>query len=121
MSDERIIENSDGTIVVKLVEPVRLRGDTVERVMLRRLRAKDMRLYIDDGGIDTLTKLVDVACAIASPEGIVDELLCQADVTAVLRATSEIVGKFHGSGVNGGASSGSSAPDTASPPPSSSS
>lgn len=121
MSDERIIENSDGTYIVKLVEPVKLRGETVERVMLRRLRAKDMRLYIDDVVLERASQVFDVASAIASPEGIVDELLCQDDVVAVLSATSLIVGKFHGTGKHGGASSGSSAPDTASPPPSSSS
>lgn len=118
--ESRIIENSDGTLIVRLVEPVKLRGETVERVTLRRIRARDARIYIDEGGLQQNSQMLDVASAITSPSGIVDELLCHADLLAVASATSRLVGKFHGTDKHGGASSGLSDPDTASPPESSS-
>lgn len=114
--ESRIIENSDGTLIVRLVEPVKLRGETVERVTLRRIRARDARIYLDEGGLNTNALMLDLASSIASPSGIVDELLCHADMLAVVEATVRLVGKFHGTDKHGGASSGSSAPDTASPP-----
>lgn len=114
--ESRIIENSDGTLIVRLVEPVKLRGETVERVTLRRIRARDARIYLDEGGLNTNALMLDLASSIAVPNGIVDELLCHADMLAVVEATVRLVGKFHGTGGDGGASSGSSAPDTASPP-----
>lgn len=114
--ESRIIENSDGTLIVRLVEPVKLRGETVERVTLRRIRARDARIYLDEGGLNTNALMLDLASSIAVPNGIVDELLCHADMLAVVEATVRLVGKFHGTDKHGGASSGSSAPDTASPP-----
>lgn len=119
--ESRIIENSDGTLIVRLVEPVKLRGETVERVTLRRIRARDVRLYADDGGLVTTSQVLDLAMAITTPSGVADELLCEADLQAVMEATVRLARKFHGTDKHGGASSGSSAPDTASPPPSSSS
>lgn len=118
--ESRIIENSDGTLIVRLVEPVKLRGETVERVTLRRIRARDARIYLDEGGLNTNALMLDLASSIAAPSGIVDELLCHADMLAVVEATVRLVGKFHGTDKHGGASSGLSDPDTASPPESSS-
>lgn len=119
--EERLSENEDGTIIVRLVKPTKVGRETVERASVRPMRAKDARLYIDEGGLKSVTRVMDVASALASPSGVVDELLTEEDVNAFVAAALKQVGKFHGTGARGGASSGSSAPDMDSPPQSSSS
>lgn len=117
---ERLTENADGTIIVTLERPTKIDTEPCERVTVRPMRGREMRLYADEGALKRVTGLMDLADALSTPTGAVDACLCEADVNALVTAAVRQLGKFHGTDKRGGASSGSSAPGTDSPPPSSS-
>lgn len=125
--DSRILENSDGTLIVRLLQPITVGGETHERVTIRRVTGRIARSTIYDGldenggGSVTLPKLIDLANALSAPSNAADDVLCEADVLALATAAAKQLGKFRGADGNGSASSGSLAPGSTSLPQSSSS
>lgn len=91
--DERISENADGSIIVRLLRPVR--SGEVSRVTLRPVRVGDVRACRDVLEGRRVEAYTD---RLLSPAGILDELESDLDFAAVLRATGRALGKFHGPG-----------------------
>jgi hypothetical protein len=121
--DDRIEQNADGMIVVRLEVPVKLGRDEHSRLTLGRFKAKHVRVFSDlidsvanaavkhgasgkDGddaealeGFDIdikMDRLVELANALATPAGIVDELLSVSDTLRAARAAMTQLGKFLG-------------------------
>lgn len=71
---ERVLRNADGSVVVRLLEPVTFDGEKITRVTLPALRGRHMRSApMFDEGI-TLGDLIEWASKVVQPAGIVDEL-----------------------------------------------
>jgi len=95
---DRILENEDGTIVVRLIRPVKVDGEEYSRVTIREMTGRQQRLTekASDGEQGTLT--MDIANELSDPAGIADLTRCQQDLTNVMEATLMQVGKFQESG-----------------------
>jgi hypothetical protein len=115
--DDRLVENDDGTIIARLLEPIKVGKEIFERVTIGRVKGRTARL-IYEGELADVGRLMDLANALSSPAGAADECLCDEDVGALIAAASRQAGKFLGTDKRGSASLGSSAPDSVSPLPS---
>ena len=92
-ADARIIENADGTLIVRLEVPVRVGGADHERLTIGRVRVRHLRAA--RGAEHVLEAYAE---QLISPAGALDELASERDYYAVLRATDRALGKFREGG-----------------------
>lgn len=92
-ADERIVENPDGTFIVKLVEPIKVADTEHTRVTIERLRVRDIREARH--APDRIEAYAERLCR---PAGAFDELVRDDDYAAVCRAVERALGKYRAAG-----------------------
>lgn len=92
-ADARLEENGDGTIIVRLLCPVQVAGETLHRLTVGRVKVRHVR---DSRGRED--EVDHYADALVRPAGAVGELESDADYTAVIRAVERQLGKYRAGG-----------------------
>lgn len=92
-TDARITENRDGTLIIDLVEPISVAGETHARLTVGRVRVKHVR-----AARGAEYELEAYAEQLVSPAGAYDELTSDADLAAIWRAAERQLGKFRRAG-----------------------
>lgn len=86
--------NKDGSIIVKLDAPIKLRGEEHQRLTIPAIKGKHMRLCTIKGdGSDTVGTLIEFAAQVVEPIGSVDELEPMDAVTVAGAVRASIEGK----------------------------
>lgn len=90
---ERLDDNADGTVIVRLERPIIVDGEELHRLTVGRVKVRHHRTArAANFGIDAY------ADELVTPKGAVGELECDADYMAVQVAVSRQLGKFRGAG-----------------------
>lgn len=92
--DERIVENADGTLIVRLVEPITVDGQELGRLTVRRVRVRDVRAVF---GVPEIQALA-YADLLIEPARALDELATEYDFNVALRAVERALEKFRSAG-----------------------
>lgn len=92
-ADTRIVENADGTLIVKLLEPITFDGTELSRVTIQRVKVRHARATRH-----AERETEAYAEQLLLPAGVLDELAAEADYLAVMRATERALGKFRAAG-----------------------
>lgn len=116
-----IHENSDGTILVTLEQPVKIGNDTQARVMFRPVTVGAVRAAgaHDSEDRDALQFAIDMALAVADPPAAFEAVTCARDMHECIEAGARQWGKFHRVSTHGEPPSALSGPASPSTPSSS--
>lgn len=92
----RVKQNRDGSVIVELRDPVKVKGTEEDRLRLRSIRGRD---YVDSTIADLVADgsyagTVRFGSKLAEPKGVVEELAEVADIDAVYLAVIIVRGNF---------------------------
>lgn len=88
---DRIDENADGSLVLKLHHPVTFEGADIERLTMRKITVFALRKVVNDKGT---YNALDMACVLALPEGAADKLDSAVDADLLVLAVQTQMGKY---------------------------
>lgn len=94
---ERLLENADGTIVIRLRKSAKLGGEEHDRLTVHEFTAKllpKLEKMHQSGGEPSLEAMLELAEDLSTPKGIVGELRSHADVELVVDAVNRQAGKY---------------------------
>lgn len=92
-ADARIEDGGEGSLIVRLVEPITVAGAQLTRITVDRVRVRHVRACRDAPSSSEA-----YADALITPSGAFDELGSDLDYTAVLRAVERQLGNFREGG-----------------------
>lgn len=93
--DAHIEENSDGSLIIRLVRAVEFRGEKLHRLTLRRVKVRDVRIAEGKTKLEQAHVFADL---LVQPEGAVAELESDWDYAVVQRAVGRQLGKYQEAG-----------------------